>query len=115
MPSDRFHQNTMVAPRIRKISQWALKKRWPRAKWKAMLAFMDTDTNDPATLAMILDLKDAFDSFKMAEYIDLDLQEFREIVASFTEQAVPAEMRLTAREATAILVDGTEDERAKGT
>ena len=114
MPSIRFHQNRIIAEPIRKITHFAFKKRWPRDKWRAMLAFMDVDTNDPQTLAMIIMLKDAFDSFKMAEFIDLDLEDVREIVASFLDPSTPLEMRLTEPEAAVILADGTEDERAKG-
>lgn len=95
-----------------RISHLAFKRRWPRDKWRAMIAFRDATQSDPALITAQVLLKDAFDSFGMAQWIDLADADTVAIVGMFADVSTPSEMRLTAPEAVEILSSTiTEEER----
>lgn len=75
------------------ITQLALKRRWPRAKWAALKAAAEAD----------LTLADFVESFNLARYIDLQDAETIAGVQTLTDPAVDASIRLTVNEAAAIL------------
>lgn len=83
----------MPQPVTTQITQLALKRRWPRLKWRAMLA--DAPNNE--TIA------DFQDSLQLATYVDLSDSETRNAVNYMTLDIVPITYRLTAEEANAIL------------
>lgn len=92
------------------VSHLAFKRRWPREKWRAMIAFRDSTQTDPQALVSQILLKDAFDSFGMAQWIDLADADTIAIVGLFADATTPAEMRLTAGEAAAILTDPIQEQ-----
>lgn len=93
-----------------RISHLAFKRRWPREKWRAMIAFRDSTQTDPQALVSQILLKDAFDSFGMAQWIDLADADIIAIVGLFADATTPVEMRLTAGEAAAILTDPIQEQ-----
>lgn len=100
------------APVDTRISHLAFKRRWPRDKWRAMIAFRDSAQTDPQAIVSQILLKDAFDSFGMAQWIDLADADTVAIVGMFADVSTPTEMRLSAGEAAVILTAPiTEDER----
>lgn len=98
------------APAATRISHLAFKRRWPRDKWRAMIAFRDSTQTDPQALVSQILLKDAFDSFGMAQWIDLADDDTIAIVGMFADASTPAEMRLTPQEAAAILTDPIQEQ-----
>ena len=92
-----------------RISHLAFKRRWPREKWRAMIAFRDSTQTDPQALVSQILLKDAFDSFGMAQWIDLADADTIAIVGLFADATTPLELRLTAGEAAAILTGPIEE------
>ena len=98
------------APVDTRISHLAFKRRWPRDKWRAMIAFRDSVQTDPQAIVSQILLKDAFDSFGMAQWIDLADADTVAIVGMFADVSTPTEMRLTAGEAAAILTDPIQEE-----
>lgn len=93
-----------------RISHLAFKRRWPRDKWRAMIAFRDSTQTDPQAIVSQILLKDAFDSFGMAQWIDLADADTIAIVGMFADVGTPTEMRLTAPEAAAILTDPIDEQ-----
>lgn len=77
----------------RHITQLALKRRFPRAKWRAMLAAQSADET-------VADFKD---SLTWARFVDLNDDEVRAGVAALAQTSTPAAYRLTAAEVDAIL------------
>lgn len=92
------------------VSHLAFKRRWPREKWRAMIAFRDSAQTDPQAIVSQILLKDAFDSFGMAQWIDLADDDTIAIVGMFADATTPVEMRLTAGEAAAILTDPVQEQ-----
>lgn len=97
-------------PADTRVSHLAFKRRWPREKWRAMIAFRDSTQTDPQALVSQILLKDAFDSFGMAQWIDLADADTIAIVGLFADVSTPTEMRLTAGEAAAILTDPIQED-----
>jgi len=93
-----------------RVSHLAFKRRWPREKWRAMIAFRDSAQTDPQAIVSQILLKDAFDSFGMAQWIDLADDDTIAIVGMFADASTPAEMRLTPQEAAAILTDPIQEQ-----
>lgn len=81
------------APEQRHISRLALKRRWPRTKWRAMLAAQAGDET-------VMDFKD---SLTWATFIDLDDAELQAGLTVLTQTPTPAAYRLTTTEVDAIL------------
>lgn len=95
-PGFTYDGTTFSPPVIqeqRHISRLALKRRWPRAKWRSMLAAQAADET-------VMDFKD---SLTWAKFIDLDDAELQAGLTALTQTSTPAAYRLTAAEASAIL------------
>ena len=80
-----------VAPTTWFITNLALKRRWPQAKWLAMLTSSD---------AVILDLKD---SLSLANYVNLNDPGLNQAIIYLQGPTIPATYQLTAAEADSIL------------
>lgn len=90
----RYDGGQWSAPMVeRRITQLALKRRWPRSKWRAMLAARTTNE----------DIADFQDSLTLARFVDLDDAETQFGINALAASSVPASYRLTAAEADAIL------------
>ena len=80
-----------VIPSTWFITNLALKRRWPQAKWLAMLTSADP---------VILDLKD---SLTLANYVNLNDLGLNQAIAYLQGTTIPVSYQLTSTEANAIL------------
>lgn len=84
----------IAAPRVRSIPAAHFRARFPRQKWRLLGSSPD------ASAADLLDL------LRYSPQVDLDNAELVALVTALTDFSTPANIRLSAAEAAAILADG---------